>query len=418
MTKKIITIIILTICTLTVSSCIPADTSAIAKLPLPKTPELLKTDSVSAIDFQPGEDSKSYRIERAENPASEKWITIADDLFIKGFSWGWTGWRGQYLGPGPAASMQKMAETGAEWATISFAAEMIRFNEPTLLYSNNNERMITDDELRRSLMLARKNGLKIVLKPVVNVRDNTWRAWIKFNVDGGEVANPDKEIDRRDMVRWDQWWKNFREFLLYYAEIAEETGCEILCLGCEMLSTEDFVDEWRSLIEEVRDRYSGLITYNTNHGNHNGVKWWDAVDLISMSAYYPVGSADKAKKSDTSLEAMLRRWRPIKEELAQLAHKYDRKVLFIEVGVCSAKGFSAAPWTSYMPNAEYDGDEQAMFYEAIYQTFWDEQWWAGVTWWEWRPNLYPKQKAVGHLGFCPYGKPAEELTRRWYKKKR
>lgn len=347
-----------------------------------------------------------------------------DDTFMKGSSWGWTGWRGQYLGPGPVESMQKLADTGANWLAISFAAEMVKFNEPKILYSKENDRVITDDELRRSIMLARKNGLKVVLKPVVNVRDNTWRAWIKFNVGGGEVADLYKEPEKRDMVRWSQWWGNYREFLLYYADIAEETGCDMLCLGCEMISTEGFVDEWRSLIDEVRDHYSGPITYNTNHGNHNGVKWWDAVDLISMSAYFPIGSdemdggCDYGKKSGSTLDAMLRRWKPIKKWLAEIAHQFDRKILFIETGVCSAKGFSAAPWSHHGQGIEYDGDEQARFYEGIYRTFWNEDWWAGVTWWEWYPTLYPEEEAGSHVDFCPYGKPAEGLTRKWYKKKR
>jgi len=44
--------------------------------------------------------------------------------FVKGFSWGWTGWRGQYLGDEPADSMKKLARTNADWVCISFGAEM------------------------------------------------------------------------------------------------------------------------------------------------------------------------------------------------------------------------------------------------------------------------------------------------------
>jgi hypothetical protein len=52
----------------------------------------------------------------------------------------------------------------------------------------------------------------------------------------------------------------------HYAKIAEETKCEMLCLGCEMESTEEFEIRWRNLIMEIRQIYHGPITYNLNHG--------------------------------------------------------------------------------------------------------------------------------------------------------
>ena len=32
--------------------------------------------------------------------------------------------------------------------------------------------------------------------------------------------------------------ESYNAFMLYYAEMAEDTGCEMLCIGCEMLGTE------------------------------------------------------------------------------------------------------------------------------------------------------------------------------------
>ncbi len=338
--------------------------------------------------------------------------------FIKGFSWGWTGWRGQYLGPSPVDSMRKLAGTGANWVCLSFGAEMEKPNEPEILWADKNPSMVTDNEIRRAISLARENNLKIILKPVVNVRDGTWRAWIKFETADGET----------DMQAWDKWWADFRQFLLHYAGIAEETGSEMLCLGCEMESTEKFEERWRNLIAEIRKVYSGAITYNANHGTEHKITWWDAVDIISLSAYYPVGTDDvglalkdnlsMVPPSDSSLEAIKHRWKPIKENLRELSKKFNRPILFIELGVCSAKGFSAAPWTHHQPGMQYDGDEQRRYYQATIETFWDEPWFIGFTWWAWPSSLYSLEEARTDTGFCIYGKPAEQLVREWYKKQR
>ncbi|MFA5292296.1 MAG: hypothetical protein WC496_04590 [Phycisphaerae bacterium] len=344
--------------------------------------------------------------------------TYSPTGFIKGFTWGWTGQRGQYLGDGPADSMKKLAKTGSNWVCISFGADMEKPDIPEIQWGDSYKRMATDAEIRRAIQLARDNNLKVALKPVVNVYDSTWRAWIKFNDSSG----------KKDMARWNKWWSDFRLFLLHYAKIAEDTNCEMFCLGCEMESTEEFEIKWRNLITEIRQIYGGVLTYNANHGRENKIAWWDAVDVISMSAYYPVGTDDvllalkddlsKVPPSDRSVAAMEQRWIPIRDSLEKVSKKFDRPIFFIELGVCSAKGCAAAPWTHEDPNMVYDGDEQSNFYQAAMESFWDQPWFIGFAWWEWSSKLYNLDEAKTNIGFGVYGKPAEDLVRQWYRKEK
>lgn len=337
--------------------------------------------------------------------------------FVKGFSWGWTGWRGQYSGPGPKESVQKMADTGANWMCLAFGAEMETFDDPVIYYSDLNPRMVTDDEIIRAIGLARDNNMKIIFKPVVNVRDTTWRAWIKFNGIGGI----------KDMDKWNTWWGYFENMLVHYAKIAEEHNIEAFCLGCEMESTEEFETRWRTLIAKIREVYSGPITYNCNHGREDKVAWFDALDFISLSAYYPIGTdfmdlalnddLSKVPASKSTVEKLKQRWKPIKKRLKNISKKFNKPMLFIELGVCSAQGHTAAPWTHHSKSAIYDSDEQARYYQATLETFWDEPWFMGFTWWAWLPNLYTPEQAKTHTGFSIYGKPAEDVVRKWYKEK-
>jgi hypothetical protein len=368
---------------------------------------LLFCAAIPAIASQEAAGAKRHRFTHTNSPTG----------FIKGYNWGFPGQRGQYLGDAPVESMKKMADTGANWVCICFAAEMEKANEPQIFWADSDPCMVTDDEILRAISLGRQNNLKIILKPMVEVRDGTWRALIDFKTAEG----------KRDRQAWDKWWADFRKFLMHYAQIAEQTKCEMFCLGCEMGSTEQQEDKWRSLIAELRKVYRGALTYDTNHGEEDKVKWWDAVDIISISGYYPVGTGKIPKAatdpnevlpSENSVEALKLRWKPIKEKLRRLSEKFDRPIFFIEIGVCSVRNGSSAPWGSPEPNPFYDADEQARYYQATIETFWDEPWFIGFAWWDWPVHLYSMEEAKSDTSFWIYGKPAEQVVRQWYAKPR
>jgi len=360
--------------------------------------------------------------------------------FLKGHSWGWTGRRGEYASPAADESMRKLADTGADSVCIAFATTMRNAETPKFGWSDDNPRMVSDDEIRRAIQLARDNDLKVILKPVVNCRDGTWRAWIRFFrpvTDEERAAGVTGELDPwggeptmragevTDREQWERWWECYRGFLLHYARIAQEENVEVFCLGCEMNSTEAYKDRWRQIIAEVRDVYDGLLTYNANHGRERDVSWWDAVDFISVSAYYPVEppegeTVEEATQRTTTVEEIVAQLKTVKDELAALSDKCNKPILFIETGVTSVRGCARYPWAH--PDAE-DGDpidqqEQANYYQAMFEVFWDEPWFMGFAWWDWPARLYPKQSAANHRGFCIYGKQAEQVLRDWYAKPR
>jgi hypothetical protein len=327
-----------------------------------------------------------YRVGAAAAPE-------APATWVKGYSWGWPGYRGEYLGRAPERSMRELAATGTQWIALSLAAHVWTEHSTEILHGDADRSMVSDEEIRRALSLARGHGMKVMLKPMICCHDGTWRAQIRF------------ETERE----WDTWWKNYEAFLLHYARIAADAQCEMFCVGCEMRSMEPFSDRWRRLIARVRETYRGAIVYDVNHDDVEKVTWFDAVDIIGVSAYYPIST-----KEDTSLERMLASWKPIREQLARLSKRWNRPILFAEIGVCSAKGLSATPWASNDDDLPYDGDEQARFYESALRSFSGQPWFKGFFWWDWKARLYRREKAEGRTDFCVYGKPAEKVLRKWY----
>jgi hypothetical protein len=317
---------------------------------------------------------------------------------------------------------------------------MKTYDTPEILYSAANPRMITDEELRHVVDVAREKGLRVIFKPVVNSADDVWRAWIRFfrpitheerasGITGefdpwGETPQM-REGMVKDLAKWDQWWNDYTNYIVHYAKIAEEKQVPILCIGCEMNSTEEFEDKWRSLIAKVRGVYGGLITYDVNHGNEDKVKWFDDLDFISLSAYHAIPHADgrpleSPTETTTSLEELRAAMKPIRERLATVSAKWNKPILFIEAGVTPVRGCAHTPWAHVDEREDRPTDqaEQANYYQAMFETYWDEPWFMGWCWWDWPAQLYDKSDAATDRSFCVYGKQAEDVLRRWYAKDR
>ena len=150
-------------------------------------------------------------------------------LFIKGFTYGFDGRRGMYRTPEAAVSMERMAALGGDWAALAFTVAQESFYSTVI--RPDYRFTVTDKDIAAAVEQLHTLGLKVCLKPIVNCMDGVWRAHIHF---------PDPEWGDRSY--WKEWFSSYSAFLCHYAEIAEDTGCEMFCVGCEMLGTEEKED--------------------------------------------------------------------------------------------------------------------------------------------------------------------------------
>lgn len=320
----------------------------------------------------------------------------ASKPFFKGMTYGWGSSRGEYRQPYAKESLEKLKETGSDWIALSFWTYQDHVYSTSITFDYGYT--MTDRDIAHAVKEAKALGLKVCLKPVVNSRDGIWRAHIGF---------PDED---NAIPYWDAWFQSYSNFMLHYAELAEELECEMLCIGCEMVRTEGQSDHWRKLIREVRALYSGPIIYNANHGKEHGADWFDAVDYIGISAYYPVG-----KQPGDSMASMLEGWEQQKSKLAALSQQFGKPVVFVEIGCRSALGCATMPWDFVHVDLPFHEEEQANFYESALRAFWDEPWFAGFFWWDWSTKLYALEDASANKGFDIYGKQAGEVLKSYYK---
>jgi len=318
-----------------------------------------------------------------------------DTLFCKGYTWGFFSRQGEWLTSAAEHSMQRLASNGLTWICLTVNAWQETFYSTKIfsLYGKTQ----TDEEVAHAVAMAKRLGLKVCLKPMVNCLDRSWRARISFPTEEGTTY-------------WDDWFASYRSFMNYYAEMAERLGCEMLCTGCEMAGMDTQAEQCRRMIAEVRERYSGIVMHNINHGDEFAFCWLDAVDVIGISGYYPVTDPEHR-----GIEVMRERWKPVVEGLRACHEKYGKPIMFAEIGVRNEEGCTMYPWDFRdRPEKPIDEQEQADFYETAMEATWELPWFAGYFWWDWKAVLPPEEEAKKNRDFTVYGKKAENVLKEWY----
>jgi hypothetical protein len=303
---------------------------------------------------------------------------------VCGMTWGWTGVTGTWATQAASESLRLMADHAVNWTAIAYSA-IQETAQSTAVHFTGDAPTVTDDEIIWAIREAKSLGMKVCLKPVVNVADGTWRAFIGF-FDWDVPGEP----------TWTQWFSSYGEFILHAAEIAQAEGCEMLCIGCEMVRADGQEQHWRDLIARVRRVYSGIVTYNCDKYQEDHVEWWDAVDVISSSGYYPIGT-----------------WPAQLDRIEAVVERFGKPFIFMEAGCPSRTGSPDLPNDWALPG-EPSGAEQLRYYRDMFAHSRRRAWVGGFMLWDWPPTLYSAESAHRNDDYCVYGKPAAEFLRGQY----
>lgn len=317
---------------------------------------------------------------------------------IKGFTYGFCGHKGEYNSEEGIYSQNALMDTGINWVCLAVVITQKTFSSTEIYFDFRYN--IPDLELIDTINRFHQKNIKVCLKPMINCDDGVWRALINF---------PDETMFNEDSY-WSKWFSFYQAFLEHYAQIAQFTKCEMFCLGCEMLGTERKEEHWRKTIKKVRNIYEGPLVYNTNHGKEEVAKWYDAIDYLGTSAYYPV-----EKEAGATSKEMEKEWEKIARNLRTISKKTGKKIIFMEIGCRSALGCAQMPW-DFTHDFPVSQQEQANFYESSLKVMSKEDWFLGFFWWDWSTKIYKTdEEASKDRGFNIYKKEAEKVIRKWYK---
>jgi hypothetical protein len=240
----------------------------------------------------------------------------------------------------------------------------------------------------------RKKNIKIMVKPQIWV----WR---------GEFTGDIKMSNEDD---WKTLEDSYTSFILEYAQLAEETRSEMLCIGTELENfTKERPEYWNHLIKTIKTIYKGKLTYAANWDEFKRTPFWNELDYIGVDAYFPVSD-----QQTPTLEACKAGWQTHKAVIKSISETHNKPILFTEYGYRSMDYTGRKPWDSDHTLQSLNFQGQANATQALFEEFWSEDWFAGGFVWKW---FHAHDKVGGNEDnqFTPQNKPAETVIQTYYK---
>ncbi|HTK81673.1 MAG TPA: glycoside hydrolase TIM-barrel-like domain-containing protein [Bacteroidota bacterium] len=262
----------------------------------------------------------------------------------------------------------------------------------------------TLDDLREGVREARANGMKIMLKPQVDLYSGDWRASVI--------------PDERGL-----WFASYTAMIEKYATLARELNIEMICIGTEYIGATQpkYTAQWRAMISKIRALYPGKLTYAANWSGNSQigivlpefqqVDFWSDLDYIGVDAYYPL--TDFPNDTIPTFAAAMYRALSSSGAIDAVASQKGKPVLITEIGIQSVRGALAAPWDYSLgagPTAVADSSVQKFYYQVFIDAFGKQYWCAGMFWWHWESVASTNVST----NYTPESKPAAETLRLWY----
>ena len=243
---------------------------------------------------------------------------------------------------------------------------------------------------------ARKHGLKVMLKPHVWIRGQGWPG----------------DYEPGSAEEWETWEATYRSYILLYAELARKLDIELFCVGTEFRKTTTARPKiWRTLIQDVREIYSGRLTYAANWDNYENITFWDELDYIGIDAYFPV--SEERTPSASGLSAG---WDLPVRAMASFHDQWKRPILFTEFGYRSVDYAADGHWKHDYDALPENMEAQASAYQGLFEHLWNQPWMAGGFLWKWHMTVPDRYRDRMSKEYTPQNKPAEGVIRKAFDK--
>lgn len=338
--------------------------------------------------------------------------------FCRGVNW----WQEEDRGDGGRASFRALVELGVNWISIHTWDPLQRgVHSPEWAAPRRPLEIRNLPELVRNAHAA---GLKVMVKPHLEMRGyeptEEERRILRGSDEGarrrlferfrkereGQPRVWHNDIEMKSEDDWRAWFARYEEYLLSYVRQAAEAGADAFCVGRETDKAAIAREaDWRRLIARVRQGWKGPLTYSANFDGYERIPFWDALDVIGISAYFPL-APDEAPPSVSDLAE---RWEEVMTPLRELSRRTNRRVVFTEIGYPALATAARRPWE------ENDGPAdvwmQARLYEAALRAISRQPFLAGSFFWLWEGTSRPPFR---DSSFSIQDKPAAFVMGRFF----
>ena len=297
--------------------------------------------------------------------------------------------------PTTQEQVAKVSELNANYAAVMPFGFIRDLENPELRFNTERQWFGEREEgVKQYINMLQEQGIDVMLKPQIWIWRGEFTGYLKMNSDEDWVALE----------------ASYREFILLYARIAAETKVPIYCIGTEL---EQFIvhrpEFWNTLIAEVKEIYTGKLTYAANWDEYKRVPFWKQLDFIGVDAYFPV-----SELKTPTVEDARKGWQPWKLEMKNVSEANQKPILFTEYGYRSVDFSGKEPWVSDRNLGPVNLEAQVNLTNALFAEVYQEPWFAGGFIWKW---FIHHDKVGGHDNtmFTPQNKPVADSIRTFFK---
>lgn len=286
----------------------------------------------------------------------------------------------QLTGTAGIAATSDFARMALEGITSVSLYVYLYVSDPTAGDVHTGRLTPTDEQISAVASAARLNNLDLQLQPVLlDDATNSWRG-------------------RYRPSSLPAFFASYTQQVLHYADLAEANGATLFYVGSENNAIAGQTSSWRALIAQVRQHFSGALSYMATGYTPLDVKFWRQLDLVSFSPYFSLG-----EDATPSYERARAAWAQVHTPYVRgVIKKLRMPIVYGEAGYHSQQGAFATPQVGTSVNHLAAPAAQANAYRALLDVLAQEPGVYGVTWWRWEVGTTPAD-----TGYSPAGKPAE-----------
>lgn len=321
-----------------------------------------------------------------------------------------------------ANGLQNIKSLGANWAIFTPTWSYTRANPPVMEPVAGRDALWTD--ITAAIQNASQAGLQSAIFPRLQEDLLTNGIWSEVVPDAGW---------------WDKWFNSYRTFALHHADLAAQTQASMLILGGPDITPalpdglltnvepsgvpEDAGDRWRSLVTEIRGRYTGQIAWALPYP-------FPATslpeDLDQFDALYIVFNARLTENNDPTEAELQESFSALLDANILPVVEESGIPIILALNYPSANGAASGciqisdhclPFdllnqpTPDLPEVQVDLQEQADIYNAAFNAMISRPWINGVV----SVGYYPPA-ALQDASASIHGKPAADVLWYWFPK--
>ncbi len=296
-------------------------------------------------------------------------------------------------------------------------------------YDNKETYVPSFDEVAAVAALAKQAGLGVIIKPQYTTAH---AVGLPDNINVVTINNA--------TFNSAEFFSGLKSYIEKVSRLAQSVGADVLVLGTENggLDTIQYREPWLSVIATARQSYSGTLSYDANsyigrtygHGA-DMVAFWDQLDLIGVSGYYPLSDS-----ADAGYQEVYQGWfnnkvshidyiaprLSVPEKLLELSARYGKPLYFAEYGGQAFHGVIQNSSGAGPAEKSADYDQHDWLFRSMFEIFSNyDDWFLGVNIWgaintdpAMSDPIFPGYLLEYPTNFDVRGRPAGDTVQKWF----